>query len=90
VKVFIDGRADMYGDAFVNRFVKIAHGDEEQLDKAIQEFGVEWVFIDTNAKLVAVMEKKDGWRRFHRDEVATVYVRDDYGASVSEPSSTTR
>lgn len=90
VDVFIDGRADMYGDAFTNRFVRLAQGHDAEVDKAIEEFDIEWVFIDTNAKLVRAMEGKDGWRRLHRDDVATVYVRDDYEVSVSEPSSTSR
>ncbi len=90
VKVFIDGRADMYGDAFTKRFVKIAHGDTAELDKAIGEYGIEWVFVDSNAILARVMDKKAGWRRLHRDKVATVYVRDGYGRSASEPASTTR
>ena len=90
VKVYIDGRADMYGDAFTKRYLRIARGDTAALDKAIEEFGIQWVFVERNAILVGVMEKKKGWRRLYGDKVAMVYVRDDYGRRASAPSSTTR
>jgi hypothetical protein len=90
VKVFIDGRADMYGDAFTKRYLRIARGDTAELDKAIERYGIQWMFLESNAILVRTMEKKPGWRRLYKDNVATVYVRDDYGRSTSAPSSTTR
>ena len=85
-----DGRADMYGDAFTKRYLRIARGDTKELDKAIDEFDIQWVFIDRNAILVRTMENKEGWRRLYGDGIAMVYVRDDYGRSASAPSSTTR
>ena len=90
VKVFIDGRADMYGDAFTKRYLRIARGDAAELDKAIEEFDIQWMFLDSNAILIRHMEQKKGWRRLHKDGVATVYVREDYGRSTSAPPSTTR
>ena len=48
------------------------------------------MFVERNAILVGVMEKKQGWRRLYGDKIAMVYVRDDYGRSTSAPSSTTR
>lgn len=90
VKVYIDGRADMYGDAFTKRYLRIARGDAAALDKAIEEFGIEWMFLEKDAILAQRMAKKPGWRKLYGDKVAVVYVRDSYGRSTSAPSSTTR
>ena len=89
-KVFIDGRADMYGDPFTKRYLRLARGDTAELDKAIAEFDIQWMFLESNAILVRIMDNKDGWRRLYGDKVAVVYVRDGYGRSTSAPSSTTR
>lgn len=90
VKVFIDGRADMYGDPFTKRYLRAARGDTAELDRIIKEFGIQWMFLDSNAILIRHMDQKPGWKRLHKDGVAAVYVRADYGRSASAPSSSTR
>ncbi len=37
---FIDGRADMYGDAFLDQYAKLAAGDPEDLTAAFERYGV--------------------------------------------------
>lgn len=90
VKVYIDGRADMYGDAFTARYMRIARGNTAELDKAIAQYDIQWMFLDYNAILAGVMDKKPGWRKLYGDKQAVVYVRDDYGRSTKPPPSTTR
>ena len=90
VKVFIDGRADMYGDAYTKNYLLIARGDSKRLDEAIARYGIEWMFIDPDSGLARVMTRKPGWERLYGDKIAVVYVRKDYGRSTSLPSSTTR
>jgi hypothetical protein len=90
VKVFIDGRADMYGDAYVKNYLKIGKGDQAALDKAIKQYGIEWMFLNPETQLARNMAKRPGWRTLFRDKIAVVYVREDYGRSTSLPSTTTR
>lgn len=85
VKVFMDGRADMYGDAYTANYMKIERGDEAALDKAIARYRIEWMFLNPKAGVARVMAKKPGWTRIHADGQAVVYVR-----STSLPPSTTR
>ncbi|HEX5776740.1 MAG TPA: hypothetical protein VFX95_08690, partial [Caulobacteraceae bacterium] len=90
VKVFIDGRADMYGDAYLKNYLRIGRGDSAALDKAIAQYGIEWMMLAPNSGVANRMAKKPGWRKLYGDKIAVVYVRDDYGRSASAPSSTTR
>lgn len=90
VPVFIDGRADMYGDAFTARYLRAARGQSKTLEEVLAKHKIDWMILKPTSSIVRVMEKRPGWTVTHRDRVAMVIVRDDYGRSTSDPSSTTR
>jgi len=90
VKVFMDGRADMYGDAYTSNYMKIERGNQALLDKAIKQYGIEWMFLSPNGALTRNMATKPGWKKIYGDSQAVVYVRDGSSRSTSTPSSTTR
>jgi hypothetical protein len=76
-KVFIDGRADMYGDAFVDEYLAIAGGAEPDLDDAFKRWNITWTILSPREPLVGVLDKRPGWRRLYTDAFAVVQVRDD-------------
>lgn len=90
VKVFIDGRADMYGDAFTENYMKIARGDEKAFDAAVKKYGIQWLFLETRTTLAKQMPKRPGWKKLYGDEIAEIWVPKDYVRSTSLPPSTTR
>lgn len=91
VPVFIDGRADMYGDAFTEDYLRIMRSTEpEVLEAAIEKWRFDWMFLESNTGAVKAMEKVPGWTKTWSDERATVFIRDDYGRSASAPSSRIR
>jgi len=77
VRPFIDGRADMYGDAFLDLYGKIAAGDPQALDDALTRWRVAWTIFPPSEPIVAIMDREPGWRRLYADKFAVVQVRED-------------
>ena len=77
VKPFIDGRADMYGDAFVKRYAAINNGDPAAVDVALKQYGIAWTITQPHEGIVAVLEKRPGWKRLYADKYAVVLARTD-------------
>lgn len=72
---FIDGRADMYGDAFVEDYGRIESGDMVAFRRAVARYGIGWTILPPAARLVAALDRKPGWRRLRTDRWAVVHVR---------------
>jgi hypothetical protein len=80
VKPFIDGRADMYGDAFLDLYGKIVSGDPDALEPTLKRYAVAWTIFAPSQRVVALMDREPGWRRLYADKFAVVHVRDEAGA----------
>ena len=76
VRPFIDGRSDMYGDAFTQAYFRTERPDSTALDALLQRWKVTWTILAANDPAVAVMDRKPGWRRLYADRYAVVHVRD--------------
>lgn len=74
--VFIDGRAEMYGQKVFEDFLKINRCDAgwEQL---LGKYNVNWALLETGSKLADTMEATPSWDVAYRDSVATVLLRRD-------------
>ena len=81
VKPFIDGRADMYGDAFLDLYGKIAGGDPDALEAAQKRYAVAWTIFAPSERVVAALDREPGWRRLYADKFAIVHVREDAPAA---------
>jgi len=75
-RVFIDGRADMYGDAFVRRYLAIWGGQPGALDGALAQYGVDWTLLEPGEPLAKAMDGRPGWRRIYADRYAVLHVRE--------------
>ena len=76
VNVYIDGRADMYGDAFVKEYRRILDGDQAAFAAADQRHDFQWTMLPPRyEKLVAHLDGDPNWRRIHTDPVAVVHRR---------------
>lgn len=77
VRPFIDGRTDMYGDAFTNAYFRAERPDQAQLDALLARWKVAWTILAPGDPVVAVMDRRPGWRRLYADRYAVVHVRED-------------
>ena len=79
VRPYIDGRADMYGDAFVAENDLLERGDASALDHAAKTYKVRWAIFRPDRPLVGVLDHTDGWRRIYTGRFAVVFARAPWG-----------
>ncbi|MDB5447192.1 MAG: hypothetical protein JWQ97_2509 [Phenylobacterium sp.] len=75
VRPFIDGRADMYGDDFFSRDMRLMRGDDAEFARAQTQYGLDWTVLQPGEPLARAMDRKPGWTRLYRDHWAVVHVR---------------
>lgn len=76
IRPYIDGRGDLYGDAFTIDYAHISSGDAAAFARAVQQWDIRWAILPNRSKaLIGVIDRSPGWRRIARDEVGVVYVR---------------
>jgi hypothetical protein len=71
--VYIDGRADMYGDILKDNF-EIFQQDEP-VGQSIADTGAETVLTQTNGKFDIALKESPEWIKVYKDKIATVYIR---------------
>jgi hypothetical protein len=72
----IDGRADMYGDAFLGLYRRATHPDRAALDELVDRYHIGWSILAPSNPAVALLDVLPGWLRIYADGVAVVHVRD--------------
>jgi hypothetical protein len=77
---FIDGRAELYGDAFIARYSEAIMGLSDQLPLILGEYGITWTLLEPNSTAATILDYLPGWRRLYADKVAVVHVREDAAA----------
>ncbi|SOY55051.1 hypothetical protein [Cupriavidus taiwanensis] len=72
----IDGRADLYGDAFVRRYMKAYAGDADVLQAMFEQYQIGWAVLEPGSPASKWIDDLPGWRKVHQDDVAVAYVRE--------------
>lgn len=72
---YIDGRADLYGDAFLHDYSRIANGDAPRWNEAVRRWNIRWAILSPGDRLAIVLASDKGWRRLYADKWAIVFVK---------------
>jgi hypothetical protein len=75
VPSFIDGRIEMYGDAFLARYLAAARGDGDALSQLLDRYHIAWTLLMPGDGAVALLDRRPGWRRAYSDKYAVIHVR---------------
>jgi hypothetical protein len=75
-KIFVDGRADVYGADFLANYDRMIHSDGEALESTFSKYNIAWTILPPSNGAVAVLDQMSGWCRFYADDVAIVHVKD--------------
>jgi hypothetical protein len=73
--VFVDGRTDLYDDAFLRRYLT-AYVADEGWQAVLDEYDIRLVFIETNSMLAKFLRLDSAWQEVYRDEMATLFARE--------------
>jgi hypothetical protein len=75
IPVFIDGRADLYGDAFLQAYARLLEPDRAQLAKTLDERHIGWTILIPGSPIARAMDETPGWRRLRTDRWSVIHVR---------------
>lgn len=73
-RVYIDGRADVYGDAFIEEFLA-THDGETNWQESLSKHDVRTVLIKPDAALASLLRQDRGWQKVFEDNQAVIFVR---------------
>ena len=76
IPVFIDGRAEMYGNDFLANYVAAEGGDRAALPALLAQYRVGWTLLPPSVGAVAALDRMADWHRVYADEWAVIHVRD--------------
>ena len=74
-KVFIDGRADLYGDAFYKASADTLYGNVP-LETHFDGWQIEYVIVGPRAPLVHMLQMRGDYRLVHRGRTQVVLIRE--------------
>jgi len=77
VKPFIDSRADLYGDTFLQNYARLVAPDKDDLTADLEHYHIHWTIFPTNSNVVKLLDATPGWHRYYSDKIATVHIRAD-------------
>lgn len=76
IRPYIDGRGEVYGDAFVANYIKIADGDTRAFDATVRRYDIRWTMLShSQGSLIRSMEGSGQWRRIYADDIGVIDVR---------------
>jgi hypothetical protein len=75
VRPFVDGRTDMYGDAFNQAYFAAGRADQAKFERYLDRYGVRWTLLRPGNRLVSLLDADPAWERLYADRVAVVHRR---------------
>lgn len=72
--VFVDGRADVYGDDFLFYYRK-TYDVKEDWRRPLDDYEVEYVLMQKGSALSTVLAASGSWEEAYVDELAQIFVR---------------
>jgi hypothetical protein len=70
--VFIDGRADLYGDALFAEYLRVWRV-EPSWSEVLVQWRVDWVLCEKGVPLATVLEASPSWSLVYEDGTAVLY-----------------
>jgi hypothetical protein len=84
IPVYVDGRAELYGEKFVMDFFKATEGKKpELLPRLLDEYKIDATLLVADAPGPQILDQLKGWKRIYADDIAVIHVRDDSAAAKS-------
>lgn len=77
IPVYVDGRAELYGEKFVMDFFKATEGRKPALlPRLLDEAKIDATILVADAPGPQILDQLKGWKRIYADDIAVVHVRE--------------
>ncbi|MEK9283868.1 MULTISPECIES: hypothetical protein [unclassified Bradyrhizobium] len=87
IPVFVDGRAELYGERFVMDFFKAVEVKKlDNLTRLLDEYKIDATLLVADAPAAQVLDHIKGWKRLYADDIAVIHVRDNGEAATATSS----
>ncbi|MBZ0300509.1 MAG: hypothetical protein K8J31_12240 [Anaerolineae bacterium] len=73
--VFVDGRTDLYGNAFLQKYLNTAVGGEGWRD-TLDQYAIRLVLVEAQSGLARQLRSEPGWTLDYEDDLAVVFTRE--------------
>jgi hypothetical protein len=73
-RVFLDGRADVYGDQFMDQFAASYYLTDDW-KMPLQQWGIRTLILPPDAPLITALQAGGGWTQIYADSEAVVMVK---------------
>jgi len=73
-RVYIDGRADVYGDKLVEEFLEVRDG-KPNWREPLDNHGIRTVLAKPDVALASLLRQDNGWLKVFEDKQAVIFVR---------------
>lgn len=73
--VFVDGRTDLYGDALLGDYLRVAFV-QEGWEAVLDEYAIDWFVIEAQGGLARALRPMPGWVLAYEDDLAAIFVRE--------------
>ena len=84
IPVFVDGRAELYGETFVMDFFKAVEVKRlDNLTRLLDEYTIDATLLAADSPAAQVLDHIKGWKRLYADKIAVIHARDDAAATPS-------
>jgi hypothetical protein len=72
--VYIDGRADVYGDAFIVDYLSIYNAEPGWEDK-LNTQDIQTVLVESDAPLAIALRQSPAWHVSFSDKQSTIFIK---------------
>lgn len=77
IPVYVDGRAELYGEKFVMDFFKATEGKKPALlPRLLDEAKIDATILVADGPGPQILDQLKGWKRIYADDIAVVHVRE--------------
>lgn len=74
-RVFVDGRADVYGDAFIEEVYLKAYRGGADWRAPLDQYDVRIVLVEPTAPLTVQLSREAEWKKVYADDQAVIFTR---------------
>lgn len=86
---FIDGRADMYGEAMLRQYVDATSPKSaEAMHQLLDRYRIDWTLLEANSAAIALLDLSPGWHRVYADDRAVVHARNTSAGAPAQRTAT--
>jgi hypothetical protein len=74
IRIFVDGRSDLFGPALGKEYVQVARGGHEW-EQLLNRYGIEMAIVPVDWPLAELLKRNAGWRLVKDDGLGILFER---------------